>query len=210
MMRSRRDRRKLLSPVLSDEPLVGQNLNRRLRIVLLSMLIAFLLTNVTSYLLGQAVRAEADRDTRSRVSALEDQVNADLSERGERRDAEVAEQDAKLAQLRADLCVALDRVQPRDAAVLAARKRNGCTATSGRPSQAPQVGSTASSARPGDKANAGGSGPGSQVAPPPGPTGPSGPPGRPGPSAPTLPIPPPPEAPEDGGLICLPLLGCVL
>jgi hypothetical protein len=213
-MHSRHDgRKKLLSPVMSDEPLVGEGLTRRLRIVLLAMLAAFLLTNITSYLIGQAIRADADRDTRGRVANLERQVNADLAERRDRRDAEKAEQDAQLRQLRDDLCVALDRVQPRDQAVMAARKRNGCTADPARPTASP-AGSTGS--RGGTAASGGstpGAGSGARVVPTPapGPPGPSGPPGRPGPSGPkpSPPATPPGEAP-DGGLICLPILGCIL
>lgn len=215
---TRQHERKLLSPVLSDEPLVGENLTRRLRIVLLAMLAAFLLTNITSYLIGQAVRADADRDTRGRVSTLEDQVNADLAERRARRDAEVAEQDAKLRQLRDDLCVALDRVQPRDQAVLAARNRNGCTAnpapsrTGGTVGPAGSRGGAAPSGGSTPGAGSGsGSGPRVVPSPVPGPAGPQGPPGRPGPTgpAPSNPATPPPERPDDG-LICLPLLGCIL
>ncbi|MEV0214308.1 hypothetical protein [Micromonospora sp. NPDC050695] len=201
---TRQHERKLLSPVLSDEPLVGENLTRRLRIVLLAMLVAFLLTNVTSYLIGQAVRADADRDTRARVATLERQVSADLEERRLRRDAEKAAQDAALQRLRADYCVVLDRVQPRDAAVLDARRRYGCTADPA--GVKPSAGGGSPQAGRGSQ----GQGQGVRVVPSPAP-GPSGPPGRPGPSGPkpSPPAAPPAEAPDDG-LICLPILGCIL
>lgn len=191
--------RRLLSPVLSDEPIVGEGLTRRLRIVLVAVLVAFLLTNVTSYLIGQAVRAEADRDTRSRVAALEQQVNGELAERKAKRDAERADVEAQLAQFRRDLCVALDRVQPRDAAVSEARKRYGCTSNPKPVAVGPPPRPSSVPVRPGG----GGARPDN---PPQGPSGRPGPPGPP--PAPAPPSPPPPAG--DDGLLCLPVLGCIL
>lgn len=199
----RRERRRLLSPVLSDVPLVGENLTRRLRIVLLCVLAAFLLTNVTSYLIGQAVQAEANRDVRAEVGDLRREVLAEIDARRVQRDAERAELEAahaaqqrELAQVRRDLCVTLDRL-PRDAEVTEARRRHGCT---------------------GGTRPAGSATPGNATAPPPGspdrpdggpaPRPSPGPPGSPRP--PANPGPPPPTNPPDDGLVCLPLVGCLL
>lgn len=192
--RNRRPRR--LSPVLSDEPLVGDNLTRRVRVVLISVVVAFLLTNVTSYLIGQAVRADTERDTRTRVDGLERQFAADLEQRRVQREAADAARDRQLKQLRQDVCVAYDRLY-RDAAVEAVRRRYGCTSTP--PATAtPQHPSAAGPSRPGAEPPAR---PGRQ----PGDTT------QPGPAAPAAPTPPaPPGGPPDDGLVCLPLVGCLL
>lgn len=200
-------KRKRLSPVLADEPLIGQDLTRRVRVVLLSVVIAFALTNLTSYIIGQAVRADADRDSRARLAALERDFAADLETRRVVRDKEVARQDAELRQLRADACTLADRIVPRDAAVQSLRRRYGCTGD-GRPASTsgPTPGAPAATPGPGRP------GKGDQTAPAPRP--PAGtraprPPASSGPKPPPSPSNPPPPA-RDDGLICLPLLGCVL
>ncbi|MFG3710870.1 hypothetical protein [Micromonospora sp. NPDC047730] len=203
-----RSRHKPLSPVLTDEPIIGQGLTRRLRVVLISVVITVVLTNLTSYLIGQAVRTETERNTRARLEALNREFAADLEERRKARDAEAARQDASLQQLRRDACTLADRIVPRDAAVQALRQRYGCTGDA-RPSPGP-TGEPATN-RPGRPA--GTQGGGSPDAPP----APGAPqPPRPAPNPPPAPAPPspdptrPPTPPEDDGLICLPLLGCVL
>lgn len=213
---TRHDRRRLLSPVLADEPLVGENLMRRLRIVLVALAIAFVLTNVTSYFLGQTfsanAREDAGRDTGRRVAELERKFNADLAERKAERDRQDAAQAAKVEQLRRDICVVLDRVEPRDSAVQAARRRYGCTVT---PKPAASAGGTSGAGSPsgGGSASGGGSTPaggtqaGGGPGGAPGPAGPPGPTGPPGASP--SPTTPPPDDPQDGA-VCLPLLGCVL
>lgn len=214
----RRRDRKLLSPVLSDQPLVGEHLTRRLRIVLIAMLVAFFLTNLTSYLIGQAVRAEADRDTRTRVDGVERKVTEDIEARAVQRDAERkrmeetnAAQQRELAQLRRDLCVALDRVTPRDQVVVQARRQYGCTGgvapAASRPAPAagqPSQGAGASGGAPSGGGTEGAAP--SAPRPPTAPPGPAGPSGPPGPSSPTT----SPPAQTDDGLICLPVVGCVL
>lgn len=196
-----RDRQtKKLSPVLTNEPLVGNDLMRKLRVILISVVIAFVLTNFTSYLIGQAVRADADQDNRARIATLEREFAADLDERRRERDAEVAGQNAKLAQLRRDVCTLADRAQPRDDEVLQMRRRYGCTG--------PAVSGTA----PGGPSTAGGGTPGSDgrssgaPRPQPGPRGPSGPAGPPAPA----PSPAPPPTGPSGGLPCSLLFGCPL
>ncbi|MEU0078581.1 hypothetical protein ABZY58_11845 [Micromonospora tulbaghiae] len=206
--------------MLADEPLVGESLTRKVRIVLVAVMVAFLLTNITSYLLGQAFSADARErataETSQRVAELERQFNEDLAARKQARDRESAAQNAQVQQLRRDLCLALDRVQPRDREVLDARRRYGCTAT---PTQAPAAagatqrgGGTSSGGVSGGGAAGSGTGPASG-----GGRGPAGPAGPTGPAGPPAPTPPPPASPSqppaaepDGGLICLPLLGCIL
>lgn len=200
-------KRKRLSPVLSDEPIVGQDLPRRLRVVLLSVVIAFVLTNLTSYLIGQAVRADADRDSRARLAALERDFAADLEARRSARDKEVARHDAELRQLRADSCTLADRIVPRDAAVQSLRRRYGCSGDA-RPASTLTVtprppAATPRSARPGGAA---------RPVPAPRPTAvttASRPPTSSGPKPQPSPSTPPPPAADDG-LICLPLIGCLL
>lgn len=203
-MTQHRDRRRLLSPVLTDKPLVGEHLTGRLRIFLVALFVAFVLTNVTSYFMGQTfsadARANANRDTAGRVAELERKFNADLAERKAERDEENAAQAAKVEQLRRDICVVLDRVQPRDDSVQAARRRYGCV---GGPSSSPTVAGS-SSRGPGDATD------GSPVLPPTaGPRGSAGQPGSPAPS-PTGPRPSPSPSPSHTGRVCLPVLGCVL
>lgn len=185
------ERRRKLSPVLADEPLVGQGIKRRVRVILLAVVVAIVLTNITSYFIGETTRADANRDLRTRIAALERDFAADLDERRRERDAEVAGQDAKLAQLRRDVCTLADRAQPRDDEVQQMRRRYGCT---GGPE--PAMSRTA----------------GGGSAPTAGPPAAPGPQPAPGPAAPTAPGPSSPPAPNepDGGLFCLPLLGCPL
>lgn len=201
-MRHERKRR-LLSPVLADEPLIGQDLSRRVRVVLTAVVIAFVLTNFTSYLIGQTVRADAERDNRARIAGLERTFAADLEERRKARDAEVARQDGELRQLREDACTLADRIVPRDAAVQKLRQRYRCTGDA-RPNATPP---------PDTGGPPGGTGDGGTAARPP--AGPGGQrpsrPEAPAPRPPAAPPAPPAPAPDpDDGLICLPLLGCVL
>lgn len=198
---SRRERAHL-SPVLADEQLVVEGLKVRVRVVLLALLAAFFLTNLTSYLIGQAVRAEADRDTRSEVANLRRQFNDDLDERRRQRDAEVARQDTELRQLRQDACTLADRIVPRDRAVQQLRQRYGCTGDA-RPSAAPATSAGAGTAGSPDSDGSEPGSPGADVRP----ARPDAP--RPSPSKPAPPAPPPP-ADDDDGLVCLPILGCVL
>ncbi|WP_174527345.1 hypothetical protein, partial [Micromonospora maritima] len=120
-------RRRRLSPVLADEPLVGQGIKRRLRVVLISVALAIVLTNAATYLIGQTVRADADRAADERIARLEKDFAADLDRRRRERDAAMAGQDKELEQLRRDVCTLADRVSPRDKAVEVLRRRYGCT-----------------------------------------------------------------------------------
>ncbi|MFI7608770.1 hypothetical protein ACIBTV_27170 [Micromonospora sp. NPDC049366] len=179
---------------------MGESLRRRFRIVLIAVTLAFALTNLTSYLIGQTVRSEAEQDTRARVGTLEREFATDLDERRKARDAEVARQDAELRQLRKDACTLADRVLPRDAELQELRRRYGCT------------GDAAPSTDPGRSTAPGPNGGHERPSPDPS----RGQPDRPHTPAPVTPEPtpaptqPPAADPEDGGLICLPLLGCVL
>ena len=196
--------------VLSDEPglLLHRPRRQLARVLALYALLPLICAAAGSYITYTLSAGRSDH----RIAALE----ADLAERRAAR-AQMDDQQRQLeaaraaadAQLRRDACVAFDRLQPRDAEVLDLRKRYGCT---GNPKPAATAGPltrpTADS-RPGSQR--GGSGgqdepdPAPQAPPkagppgPKGPTGPQGPPGEPGDTP-----------PDDGGLLCLPLVGCVL
>ncbi|MGC4886716.1 hypothetical protein ACLQ2W_06145 [Micromonospora sp. DT227] len=184
-----------------------------MRVILLAVVTAFVLTNITSYLIGQAVRADADRDSRARLAALERDFAADLESRRKARDKDVARQDAELRQLRADACTLADRINPRDAAVQDLRRRYGC-AGGGRPASTASATPNTPRATPGPRRTGGnrpgqpGAQPGPAPRPPAGTTAPR-PPASSTPKPPPPPSTSPPPAP-DGGLICLPLLGCLL
>lgn len=208
------ERRHRLSPVLADEPLVGERLTQRLRIVLLAVVLAFVLTNAASYLIGQAVRADAERDNRARIAAIERKIADDLEERRQRRDAEVARQDEELRKLRESMCTLADRAQPRDEQIRRLRERYDCTGD-------PPAASPAPTRPPGSDAAPSGGRPGAATPSPPArspqrpqaPAAPTRPPATPPatPPRPTpTPTPPPPQEPDDDGLICLPIIGCIL
>ncbi|WDZ84004.1 hypothetical protein [Micromonospora cathayae] len=143
-----------------------------------------------AYIAVTLANATMDR----RIDALEQ----DQAQRRSAAAAEARARDARLGleQTRRDLCVALDRLAPRDRPVQELRWRYRCTAPEPAPSPTatptPDAGRTAPG-RPGA----------SRPMPVPGPTrpaGPTGPPGSPGSPAPT---PTPRPSPV---LICVPLL----
>ncbi|MFI7430743.1 hypothetical protein ACIBPB_27485 [Micromonospora sp. NPDC049836] len=143
----------------------------------------------------------ADNAMDRRVAALEQ----DQAQRRAQAAAEAKARDARLEATRRDLCVALDRLTPRDEAVQDLRRRYGCTGPPPAPSTSPgppsrggprPTGPAASSRTPRAR-------PAPAPAPAPaGPPGPAGPTGPPGPPAPT---PKPSRA-----LACVPLLDLCL
>lgn len=152
--------------------------------------------------------------TDARLAALEE----DLEQRRAASAAANAERDARLAQTRRDLCVVIDRVQPRDAAVEGVRRRYGCAPVPPGSSPAPSV-SPSPEGRPspdgtGGRSGTGDAGGGTRPAggqPPapqpgaPGGPGPSGPGGQPPAPAPS-PAPPPEPELELWVDVCVPLL----
>ncbi|WP_262285903.1 hypothetical protein [Micromonospora sp. MA102] len=139
----------------------------------------------------------ADNAMDRRVAALEQ----DLAQRRAQAAAETKARDARLEQTRRDLCVALDRLTPRDEAVQDLRRRYGCTGPS--PGPAPTT-SPGPPSRGGPRPNgpaASSRTPRLQPAPAPAPAGPPGPAGHSGPPGPPAPTPKPTPA-----LVCVPLL----
>lgn len=193
--------------VLSDEPgLLFHRPRRQLvQVLVLYALLPLICAAAGSYITYTLGSDRSDR----RIAALE----KDLAERRAAR----AEMDAQLkqqveqraaedAQLRKDACVAFDRIQPRDAAMLDLRRRYGCTgnpkpAVAPGPTSVPSGGSQPAGQRP---AGGGPTAPRQPAPapqqPPAGPQEPQGPPGPPGQPAP----------PDDGLTVCLPIVGCLL
>ena len=198
-------------PVLTDEPgLVLTHPRRQLAKILILYAVLPLVCSVAgavvAYQLSNVV-------TERRVAALEEY----LAQRREMNTAADGERDKQLEQTRRDLCVVVDRVQPRDAAVEDMRRRYGCT---GGPTVAPASPSPTPSARTRPAPPTGGAtgrtpsggqrGPsgGGGVA---GPTGPAGPPGRPAPTPPpSATQAPPADKPTQVIDVCVPLLNLCL
>lgn len=200
-----------LAPVLADEPVVLQRPRRAVARVAIAYMLAILIVGSAAAYIGATVgydRASARTDRR--IATLE----GDLAERRATRDRENATRDAQVKRLRQLVCTFADRVHPRDAEVERVRAEFGCT---GNPT--PQV---APSSLPSPPAGAGPANPGQpprgdgrQNPGPPAGAGrdpPSG--GQPNPAPqPPAQQPDPPAEPEpepDDGLICLPILGCLL
>lgn len=192
--------------LLTDQPgvLVAHPRQQLVKILILYALLPLVCGTAGAVVAYQLSNVVTDR----RVAALED----DLAQRRAANAAANEARDAQLGQTRRDLCVVIDRVQPRDQAVQDIRKRYGCT---GAPAAIPTPvqSATPSPAVDGRRSGASGARPPAteRPTPRPGPSGPPGPPGKPGPTAPaTPPSPPPAPVPPGDGLICLPVLGCVL
>lgn len=205
--------------LLTDEPgLLVHRPRRKLAQVLALYAILSLICGAAGAVIAyQLSNVVIDR----RVSTLE----GDLAQRRATRAAEDQARDARLTQTRRDLCVVIDRVQPRDAAVEDVRRRWGCTSRpaavpapapsvtdSKRPGASPTtgggpVGRVPSNAQRGPVGSSGGSA-GSAGSGPSGPTGPTGPQGAPAPAPAPAPPPPPPSAEEPVDLldVCVPLL----
>ncbi|WP_349876208.1 hypothetical protein ABIH81_18885 [Micromonospora sp. HUAS YX12] len=139
----------------------------------------------------------ADNAVDRRVAALEQDL-------AQRRAAAVEEQrrrDARLEQTRRDLCVALDRLTPRDADVQDLRRRYGCTGPLPDPSTSPGPPSRGGPRPTGPAASSRTTVPQPAPAPAPAPAGPPGPAGPTGPPGPPAATPKPTPA-----IACLPLL----
>lgn len=181
----------MLRPVLADEPLVGTNLTRRVRITLVAIAVALLLSNVSAYLIGQAFAEHANERTDQRIAALE----ADLAERR-------AARDRMDAQLRRDACTLADELAglvPDSQRLRDFRARYGCTGTP-TATRSPSPPAPSPGGRTDGTAGTRGT------------TGHPAPAPRPGPTR-TTPAPSPTgttRPPTDGGLLCLPLVGCIL
>lgn len=109
--------------------IVGKRNRTRLQILMVCVALAFILANVTSYLIGHNATTAAARRTDARVSALEQQVRQELDARRAARDAEHARRDATTVKFRGDACILANRIHPRDQAVQEFRRRWGCTTT---------------------------------------------------------------------------------
>lgn len=205
-----RDDTEQITPVVADEPVMVHQPRRRLNRILLVYAVLSLICGGAGGYIGYSL---SNWRTDQRVDALE----ADLAARRANRAAEDDARDARLNQTRRDLCIVLDRLQPRDAPLEEMRRRYGCTGpASPGPSVSPTPGPTP--APPG----ATGSGPGGGWPAPAGAaqgsagtrgaTGPGGSGGQPAPSPrpPSTTRPPtsPPPAPTPPPLldVCVPLL----
>jgi cell division protein FtsB len=189
--------------------------------VALFLLVALVLTNVTAYEAGHSSAADVNTRLERHIAALE----ADLDEhRATQAELKEEADQATLAQLRRDACALADQTTSRDAAVQDVRRRYGCTGTLLVPSTPVASTGTSGPGAPRSGGTTGGTGRSGAVAPHPSPRRQLAVP-QPQPPAPTArqasasPPPPPPPAPEssgpsappdDDGLICLPLLGCIL
>lgn len=177
-------------PVLTDEP--GLMLKRP-RWQLAKILVLYALLALVCGAAGAVIAYQLSNVvTERRVAALED----DLAQRRAANAAGDEARDAQLGQTRRDLCVVIDRVQPRDAAVEDMRTRYGCTsgpAVTPTPGVSPSPARTRAAPTTGGgstgRAPSGGQRGGSDAA---GPTGPAEPgaPGRPAPPPPAPPAPP--------------------
>ncbi|MFE9690882.1 hypothetical protein [Micromonospora sp. NPDC005806] len=185
--------------LLTDEPgVVVHNPRRQLaKLLALYAALPLLCAAAAAYIAVTLANASMDR----RVNALEQ----DQAQRRAQAAAEAKARDARLEQTRRDLCVALDRLTPRDPPVQDLRRRYGCTAPDPRPSP-----STGTPDRGGPRA--GGTAPDGRAqqprpAPAPGPAGPTGPPGSTGQPGPPAPKPTPEPNPA---LVCVPALDLCL
>ena len=188
-----------LHPVATDQPgLVLHQPQRKMWQIFAAFVFAITTCSAAAAYVGAAIayhRASDDADVR--FATLE----KDLAERRKLAAEANAKRDAQQAKVSALVCTVLDRLQPRDADVEAARATYGCTAN---PKEMRQV--------PGAVRQPGGAG-GSE----PGPTGPgsahppappaAAPVPRPPTTTPALPVPKPSTPPEP--LVCVPLLGCL-
>lgn len=194
-------------PVLSDEPIVVPRPRRAVARVAIAYMLAILIVGASAAYIGATVgyNRSAERTDR-RIATLE----RDLADRRAARARDDATRDAQVGRLRQLVCLFADRVQPRDAEVERARAEFGCTYT-------PPVPQAVPSAMP----EPGPRGDGRQTPGQPGPApsrsrsgGQPNPTPQPPANPPVQPQPPgPPDEPEpepDDGLICLPILGCLL
>lgn len=193
-------------PVLTDQPglILTQPRRQLAKILILYALLPLVCSASGAVIVYELSNAATER----RVAAVEDY----LAQRREANTAADSARDRQLEQTRRDLCVVLDRIQPRDAAVQDMRRRYGCTTgpTSPSPSPTPSArtrpaptgGATERAPANGQRGRSGSDGAA-------GPTGPSGPPGKPGKPAPS-PTPPAQAPPADESTdlldVCVPLL----
>lgn len=195
--------------MLTDEPLILRHPRRALGRLLVAVCAAAAVFAAAAAVVAYQL---SDHSMRQRVETLE----TERAQRRQEADAANRVRDARLEQTRRDLCVVVDRVQPRDTAVQDLRRRYGCTETpSGvTPAPAPSPpdgrpggGTGTGTGRDSSSRPAGGTSP----APRPGPSGPAGPPGPPG-AAPPPPPPPADPEPEPTDLLdlCVPLLDLCL
>ncbi|MFF0467575.1 hypothetical protein ACFYPX_09150 [Micromonospora zamorensis] len=183
--------------LLADEPVLLHNPRRQLvKLLTLYAALPLICATAGAYVAYMLAMGSVDQ----RLQGLE----RDMAERRTAARAEDRARDERLAQTRRDLCVALDRLNPRDAPVQDLRRRYGCTTPGPAPSPQP---STSGGGRPAggrvDASPAPRPGPTRGPAGPTGPAGPEGPPGKPAPSPPPEPTPEPRSRPA---LLCVPLL----
>ncbi|MER5608324.1 hypothetical protein AB0F93_00010 [Micromonospora tulbaghiae] len=200
-------------PIISDEPLMVSQPRRRLKRILVLYALLSLICGAAGGYIGYSL-------SDARVEALE----ADLMQRRANRAAEDDARDARDAQTRRDLCIVLDRIQPRDAPLEDMRRRYGCNGRipGARPSSSATAGPSPT-ASAGRRTAAGvAPAPAPAVSGPRGPARPTGPAGRPAPTPrpstggppPTYPRPPVTPAPSRGPTqlldVCVPLLNLCL
>ncbi|WP_319461222.1 hypothetical protein [Micromonospora sp. RTP1Z1] len=176
---------------VAAERVVVKDRRRLARLLALYALLPLLCSTAATLIASNLADASMDR----RVAALEQ----DLAQRRAQAAAETRERDARLEQTRRDLCVALDRLTPRDPPVQDLRRRYGCTAPDPRPSPSTGAPERGGPRTPGRAAPSSAPRP----APTPGPTGPRGPQGPNGPPGTPAPTPTPEPTPA---LLCIPPL----
>ncbi|MEU0151510.1 hypothetical protein [Micromonospora fulviviridis] len=177
---------------VTAERVVVKDRRRLARLLALYALLPLLCSAAATVIAFNLAGTAMDR----RVDALEQ----DLAQRRGQAVADAKARDARLEQTRRDLCVALDRLTPRDEPVQDLRRRYGCTAPDPRPTSDARPTPAPSPADRATRRPASSSSPRAQPAP--GPAGPDGPSGPPGPPAPT------PE--PSPALVCVPLIDLCL
>lgn len=179
--------------LLADEPVLLHNPRRQLvKLLTLYAALPLICATAGTYVAYMLAMGSVDQ----RLQGLE----RDMAERRAAAHAEDRARDERLAQTRRDLCVVLDRLNPRDAPVQDLRGRYGCSAPVPAPSPQP---SASGGGRPaGGRAEASATPRPAPTPGPAGPTGPAGPAGPPGNPASS----PPPEPNSRPVLVCVPLL----
>ena len=187
--------------VATDEPgLVLHQPRRKLIQIVVLFAVAIVTCSAAAAYVGAAIAYHRASDhTDARFAELE----TDLTERRRVAAEGNAKRDAQQAEVAALVCLVLDRIQPRDAQVEAARSRYGCTANPKQPAagRAPGAGSGGGVPAPAPLAGAAPrpATPAPPAVVPPRPVTP----GVPAP-VPTQSAPRPPQP-----LVCAPILGCL-
>lgn len=188
--------------VLADEPVVLEKPRRAVAKVAIAYMAAILIVGVSAIYIGYGL---ARRDLDRRVAAIEQYQNERRDVRDQEKqdaDAEREATAARVERLKQIVCVFADRAQPRDEDVQRIRQEFGCT---GEPVAPATPGALLPPPSPGGRAT-----PGPRTGTPRG-----GVPGTlPAPAPQPPPAVPPPAEPEpddeDDGILCLPIIGCLL